>query len=208
MNDDIAHHRRMKKLALILVVIASIACMGFSFAPTQSTITLTGTGKVQVQPDFATISLGVETKNLADNEKKVKELIETLGQHGVEESDIKNTWFNIYHDHYCGHRVNNQLSVTVRNIEDLGKIIAATTSAGATFVSGIQFGIEDSSVAYNQAIEKAIESAKQKASVFGDLQIISIKEIQNYGYEHDNVEITATVEIVFSVSSLPTPQQQ
>lgn len=203
------------------------------------TIKVTGTGKVKVQPDFATIGLSVETKSRnieeaqSENAKIVQELIETLAKHGVHESDIKTTWFNIYpdHDHYggrvLGHRVSNNLSVKVRNIENVGKIIDASTSAGAGIVSGVQFGILDSVAPYNLALRKAVDSAREKAFVLSvatevagyETRIVSVKEItNNFGFEtyarasadgfggghtqimHDDIEVSATVEIVFKVA--------
>lgn len=208
---------------------------------TESTITVAGTGKLKVQPDFATINLSVETKNRniedaqTENAEIVRNLVEVLVQHDIDEKDIKTTWYNIYpdHDHYggrvLGHRVSNNLSVKVRDIKNVGKVIDATTTAGASTVSGVQFGIEESSNAYGEALAKAVESARQKATLIstisglGALQIDSVKEIssnfyvfENYQYArahsdivgghtpimHDDIEVSATVEIVFRSFSL------
>jgi len=198
------------------------------------TLVVTGTGTATVQSDFATISFHIETasKNLEDaqseNAAAMQNLKHTLGEHNISEQDLTTNWFNIYpeHDyHYgqriIGHRVSNQLSVKVKQLDNVGKVIDLLTANGANMISGVQFGIEDNSKAYNEALTKAVESAKQKAAVlantadFDNLKIVAIKETPNGNigferYDHamysgasntsimqNGIEVSATVKIVF-----------
>ena len=240
----------MKKcIAFALIISALILTVTFSPKTTPTSIeatvhqgkysvTVTGTGSVKVQPDFALISLTVETraKDVIDaqreNSKVVQNLIRKLKEQNIAENDITTSWFNIYPEyHYYyennqpGYIVSNQLSVKVQNINNVGSIIDASTSAGAKIISGVQFGIQNDTPHYNTALIKAVESAKEKALVMsvatntGDIKVVSVKEISmNYGgFErytcttlcsdkiintqiiHSEIEITATVEVVFNV---------
>jgi len=207
-------------------------------------LTVTGTGIVKVKPDFATINLSVETKdkNLEsaqkENAKIVERLVDALALQNISKEDIMTNWFNIYPEYdynfgqrLTGHRVSNHLSVKVRDVENVGKIIDLATATGANIVSGVQFGIENNSAAYNEALIKAIDSARQKAAVLaaaadiGKIRIISVKETSfnhigfaRYDYSmpcfggstsilHNNIEVTATVKVVFGSSDYPSYSQ-
>jgi len=249
----------MKKYFLICVILLTTAlAIGTTFfnAPHQVAacevsghqdkssyeITVTGTGCIKTQPDFASINLNIETKNKnleraqRENTTIVQRLIKVLNEQGISESDINTDWFNIYpeYDHHhhgnnlTAHRVSNQLTIKVRDINNVGKIIDLSTKAGATIVSGVQFGIEKNTHAYNTALVEAIQSAKEKAILVstatepGDLKVVSVKEIfSNYsGYDnyyygryaycagdtnhtsilHNEIKVTATVEVKFKVN--------
>jgi hypothetical protein len=245
----------MKKyLCVSLALVATIVALGataviktpesiqaaeaYSFKHSKG-LHVTATGTVKVKPDFASVIFNVETKhkNVDDARKEnaelMSKLIDSLKEHGVNESDTKTTGFYIYpdHDYYrnqiIGHRASNQLTVKVRDIDSVGKIIDNATSAGASMISGIQFGIEDDAVHYNEALIKAVELAKNKAKILAgaveleNIRIVSIKEVSN-GYHgfgrfdyvsrcssgsghtpvmHNEIEVSATVEIRYELET-------
>ena len=158
---------------------------------------VTGSATTMVQPDFATVSFSIETtnKNLEvaqkENSTIMQNIKSVLSTHNLSEQDLTTNWFNIYPEYNynygnqtqpTGHRVSNQLSLKVREIDNIGKIIDTLTASGANMISGIQFGIEDNSNAYNEALSYAVENAKQKAIVLSnanidDLRIVVVKEM-------------------------------
>ena len=188
-------------------------------------LTVVGTGVVSAPPDYATINMTIETKHsdiqTAQDESAriIDDLAKSLAEYGIGESDIKTTWFNIYPDYgYCGrnstcYRVSNHLTITVRNIDNISKVISTAAELGANNINGVQFGITDNSTTYNEVLTKAVENAKQKAAHLstltglGELQIVSIKEnhdpysIINYHRNSSvmpsNIEVSATVKITF-----------
>lgn len=226
----------MKKYILIAVVLlVSVGMMGMACVGGVGdvAITVTGTGSVRVQPDFAMINFNVESKHMnmkqaqEQNAQTMNNLVEILAEWGVEKTDITTNFFNVYPDyHYgmdrqlMGYVVNNQLGVKVRDIENVGKVIdAAANLVGTVHVNGVTFGVEDNSAAYNEALVKAIYSAKEKASVLtrvanlSELRIVSIKENHSpyFGFEryglaegagtsvlNNGVEVSATVEVIFA----------
>ncbi|MCL2556639.1 MAG: SIMPL domain-containing protein [Firmicutes bacterium] len=203
-----------------------------------SGIILTGTGAIKIKPDFASINLSIETRNInleqaqQENTRIVESLIKVLKTQNIDEQDINTNWFNIYPEYdysfgqrFLGHRVSNQLSIKVRDIFTVGKIIDLSTAAGANIINGVQFGVEDNSKAYNNALIKAVEDAKQKAMVlskligFDNIRIVAIKETNHHfgftrhdysavphmasaGYTqvlHNDIEVFATVKVVFDI---------
>jgi len=206
----------MKKVFIPIAIVASVLLLAIlivistntsSAIPAQApllqhnsgakTITVTGTGLIKVSPDFASISLSVETthQNSATAQKEniqiIEELVNALERHGITKNDISTGWFGVYpiydYNYFVssrvnGYRVTNQLNVKVRDVDNVGKVFDIATAAGANIAHGVHFGIEDNTSAYSKALIKAIDSAKRKVAVlmtaanFSEMRIISIKE--------------------------------
>lgn len=125
-----------------------------------------------------------------------------------------------------GYRVEHMLAITVRNIDDVGEVLDAALSAGANDASNVTYTASHEAEVYGTALGLAIENATAKAdamAVAAGLWLGSIEEINEvsggvslrYGAkaEYDmaggaslgstlrtgNVEVTATVELVFEV---------
>lgn len=141
-------------------------------------ITVNGQGVIKVRPDVAYITLGVLTRDL--DAKKAQELnsaamttvIAAIKAQGVADKDIKTAYYNMYPEYdytekeqrLTGYSVTNNVTVTVRDINAVGKIIDAGIAAGANNANSIQFGLQDSSSYYAQALGLAVANSKQKAA--------------------------------------------
>ena len=145
----------------------------------RGSISVSGTGAINVNPDVAYISLGVSTKGidpkatLEANNRTIAAVISAIREKGIAEKDIRTTDFNMYPDYNngydregeraSGYTVSNNLSVVVRNINAVGDVLGVAANAGANVSGGVQFGLLDNSAAYNEALVLAIESAVGKA---------------------------------------------
>lgn len=145
-----------------------------------SGIDVSGTGKVHVKPNIATTNIGVETvaPTLTDatsqSNTKTQAIIDKIKSLGVADKDIQTSSYNISpitnqpkqgeSPKITGYRVSNQLSVTIRNINDVGKILDAVVAAGANNVYGISFGVDDPTSYQQQARAAAIKDAQDKAA--------------------------------------------
>ncbi len=143
-------------------------------------ITVSGTGKVQVKPDLATTSIGVEitaptlADAMAQATTKMNTIIDKIKSLGVADKDIQTSNFNVTPitnqpkdgttPKITGYRVNNQLNVIVRKLDDLGKILDAAVTAGANNVYGITFGVADPATSIAQARAAAVKDAQDKAT--------------------------------------------
>jgi uncharacterized protein YggE len=160
---------------------ASVVTSSAQQATTDSSgIFVSGTGKVRLKPNIATASIGVEITagNLAEAttqaNAKMNAIIEKIKGLGVAEKDIQTTSYNIQPitaqpragvtPTITGYRVNNQLSITVRKIEDTGKVLDAVVAAGANNIYGISFGVDDPTTYQQQARAAAIKVAQDKAA--------------------------------------------
>ena len=142
-------------------------------------INVSGAGTINVNPDVAYVSLGVNTKGidpkatLEENNRLIAAVIGAIRETGVAEKDIRTTDFNIYPDYNYGYdkkeeqirgyTVTNNVSVVIRKISAVGDVLGVAANAGANVYNGVQFGLLDNSAAYNDALVLAIKNAVGKA---------------------------------------------
>lgn len=138
-------------------------------------IVVIGTGEVKVEPDIATITIGVETKApttqeaLAQNSAQAQAIIDRIRQLGVEAKDIQTTGINIYPfydeqgQNIIGYTVSNMVNVTIRNIAQAGDLIDQVVQVGANRLYGVSFGVSDTEAVMAQAREAAVANARARA---------------------------------------------
>jgi uncharacterized protein YggE len=166
-----------------------------------SGIQVTGTGDVHVTPDLAVTNIGIEVTSATLSEAtdeantKMAAVIDKIKGLGVADKDIQTTSYNVNPltdqsgsnnstPKITGYRVSNQVSVTVRKIGDLGKILDAATSAGANNIYGVNFGVADPTSFQQQARAAAVKDAQDKANQLAQAggltlgKIVSIDETQ------------------------------
>jgi uncharacterized protein YggE len=186
-------------LALIVAVVGFSGCGG---GPTtigtvdinsqQSGIWVSGTGKVTVTPDIATLSLGIEAQaaTVAEAQAQAAVVMGTvmtaLAENGVAEKDIQTQYFSIYQvtkwDDFkdeqvvIGYRVTNMVTAKIRDIEQAGPIIDAVAAVGGDYtrINNISFSVDDPTPYYKEARQKAMADAKDKAEQLAHLAGIGL----------------------------------
>jgi uncharacterized protein YggE len=153
-------------------------------------ISVNGEGTVQVTPDLARVTLGVEVRNasLADAQAeaatRLDAVLQMLKGAGIDEKDIRTTQFTIQpitrFDEQTrrpvseGFLVSNLVHVTFRDISTLGQRLDQITQAGATNIHGIQFDVADPTAAVNQARELAVADARARAEHLASLTGVTL----------------------------------
>jgi len=187
----------MRKKSTILIIVSFIAVTLLVFVTsvqaqtdppeTQNqeprTLSVNGSGVINLEPDIAYIRIGVQTEGenaqeaVASNNQQSQLLLNALTQAGVAEDDIKTTNFSIYpreeRDNEgqttgINYVVNNTVSVTVRDMDQIGLVLDSAVQAGANNISGIQFDVEDREAAQQQAMTAAVENARARAEVLAE----------------------------------------
>jgi uncharacterized protein YggE len=144
-----------------------------------STLQVTGHGSVRVEPDTASVILGVDvirpTLNEAQSDAttQMNAVLEALASEGIADEDIQtvNYSVNIIRDYdemgnpsdIRGFQVSNQVSVIIREIDRVGEILDAVVSVGANSIYGISFYVQDTTDATNQARSLAVDNARAQA---------------------------------------------
>lgn len=144
-------------------------------------ISTQGTGVVTGTPDTVTVVLGVQTQGdsaeaaLEQNAKLATGLLETLKSNGIEDKDLQTSGLSVYPDYdpsgaISGYQVHNQVTATMRDAANSGKLIdAAAGAAGdAIRVQNLSFSISDDSELLAEARAQAVQQAQQQAQQIAD----------------------------------------
>ena len=147
----------------------------------QEGILVTGQGKVMAEPDIATLRLGIEAQETSVARAQtiaiaaMDKVMKALTENGVSDKDIQTQRLSIQRvtrwdrdkeqEVVIGYRVTNIVTAKIRDIDKVGTIVDAVAAAGGdvTRIDSISFSIDDPSDYYEDAREKAMADARQKA---------------------------------------------
>lgn len=198
-------------MSLLLLGLAPMAlAQGAGDASQGSLLTVMGSASVELQPDFATLNLGVVTvgdtvaQAQADNATLMAALLAALEKAGVAKEDIHTSYFNVYPvfgdagvsygmsyssegGKPKGYRVENNLLVTLRDLGGIGGVIDQAMAAGANQSYSLAFDSTRRSEAYDKALQEAVKEARRKGELMAlaaDKTLGSLVELQeqNMGY--------------------------
>ena len=167
----------------ILVVIVAINDISTMVAQSKSstnkrTVTITAEGKISASPDMAIISAsivsnGQSTAEAAQNglDSQSKKLVSYLKTSGIADSDINTSDYSLYPQYgnqadytkITGYTASETLTAKVHDLSKVGSIIGGLTDNGANQIQSVNYTFNDPDAIREQAREKALASAKQKA---------------------------------------------
>jgi uncharacterized protein len=168
-------------------------------AATPRTMSLSGTGTVNVKADKAVIILGAYTEGkqasttIDENAALMTNIIKALKEAGLTDSNIETTAYTVYPNYnydvrmVIGYQVTNLVKVEVTDLNKVGAIIDAASAAGANRIDSVGFGLKDATMAQMKldAYGLAISDAKAKSTVItGGLgvKIVGIQTISESSY--------------------------
>ena len=143
-------------------------------------ISVSGSGKASAKPDIATAVVGIQvtTNTLAEATSqanaKMTSIINQVKSMGVADKDMQTINYSVSPvtqqntpqnttPRITGYNVSNQLRITIRKIDDLGKILDGAVTAGANNIYGVSFSIENPKPLQMQARADAVKDAQDKA---------------------------------------------
>ncbi len=163
-------------------------------------VVVRGEATITVQPDIAKINLSVLTNNVdskvaqADNKRIMSDVLQALEKAGVAKDDMTTSHYNIYQAYDDSmypakdekrvrvYHVSNGITIKTTKIDEVGKLIDVATAAGANDIDGIDFESSKAEEYYQEALKKAMASAKQKAnaitSTFGKTVDVPLRVLE------------------------------
>lgn len=169
---------------------------------TQRLIAMTGTGEVTAAPDMVTVSVGVveieptAAAALNANTAKMTTLMQMLKDAGIAEKDIQTSNFSVNPRYdfdqsrqaqiMVGYEVSNEVTIRLRKVADLGRLLDRLVEAGSNQVNGVSFGIAETAKLEDEARRRATENARHKAEVYAKAagvkigKVMSISETTSY----------------------------
>jgi hypothetical protein len=222
---------RIPTLAVASVALALVAVLGLALGgrPTpaaaqddqRSTISVVGDGRVQTQPDVAYVSLGVDATGSTFSEAQntasaqMQSVINTLTGLGISSDDIRTSRLSASpvtdprnNAVITGYRASNGVQVTVRDLDRVGAIVDAATSAGANRVDGVTFAVENVEAPKSQARAQAMQSARAKADQLAGLagvHVVGIKSIQESDASATPVRFQPQAAVAAAPAAAPAP---
>ncbi|MCB2050825.1 MAG: SIMPL domain-containing protein [Novosphingobium sp.] len=134
---------------------------------------------VKVKPDLVNVGAGVSTlaptavQAMQQNAREMDSVIAKIKALGIAKEDVQTTGINLNAEYdynqslrkqvFRGYRASNQVQVTLRKVEDTGKVLDALVAAGPTDINGPSFSVEDDSAAKAQARKAAMKHAHDQA---------------------------------------------
>ena len=158
----------------------------------QEGIWVSGRGEVTVTPDIATLRLGItaQSVSVAAAQSQATEAMDrvmaALTDNGIAKKDIQTQYFSIrqvtrwdnvkQEEVVIGYRVTNTVTAKIREIDKTGSIIDAVAMAGGdlTRIEGIGFSVDDPSAYYEEARQKAVADAKDKAEQLAEVAGVNL----------------------------------
>jgi len=169
----------MKKISICILVVF-ICAAALSAQASGRTISVSGSGSIQVPADMAKLTFSVQTKDQAaldsvqKNAVRMKAVYEALKKAGINESDISTSNYSLYQESTWKdgkdvpglYVTSNNIVVVLEDVEKSGFIIDTAIAAGVNRMNGISFLVKDSKAALDQARILAFQQAKEKAELY------------------------------------------
>lgn len=143
-------------------------------------LVVVGTGVANAEPEVAQVNAGVELRGddpaalVDEGAQKIDQAISAAQELGVSEEDIQTTGYNLWvetvYDPEKGtptgeviYHLSHYVQVTLRDLNQVGELLAAMVEAGANTISGVSFTVEDPKALVEQARQQALANASARA---------------------------------------------
>jgi uncharacterized protein YggE len=158
------------------------------------TMHTTGSAVIRVQPDKATLRLGVQTFGVtpsdshAKNAGIVEAVLKAVRGEGVPARDIATDYFSIRpeYDPYSqgkqkvvGYWTDNTVVVTLRQVDRLSDVLMAALEAGATTVDDVTFSTNRLRELRDEARAMAVKAAMEKAQALAGAASLAVGDVQS-----------------------------
>ncbi len=142
-------------------------------------ITVPGQGTVIVEPNVASVRLGVnvmaDTAGAARETAAVtmKAILDAVLEQGVARTDVRTAlvslnptmdYSNSKGPRITGYQVQNSVAVTLRELSKTGELIDAALGAGASTLDSLEFHLDDPTSAAERARDEAMSDARARAT--------------------------------------------
>jgi len=184
--------------------------MAVPFSAGAGNIVTSGYGEVRAAPDL--VDIRFEVASIADlplaaveaTAEKYTSVQVALGRLGIERSDIVTTSFRVNEKKdrnpktgevvSLGHEATHAIKMTIKDFAKIGAIVDAAMRAGATRLSGLDFGTTSAESINDAALESAVRRALQTATLMATAaggRLGALVEMSSEG--HVNVDVAESV---------------
>ncbi len=144
-------------------------------------VEVSGAAVLNVTPDRVLLQLGVQSNGTtpdmvqAANTQEIQRVINAVRSLGIEAKDIATDYYIVYpvYEDFSslvikGYRIDNTVSITLRDVKLVDDVVIAALKAGANEVQDVQFYTSELRKYRDQAREMAMKAAGEKAQALAD----------------------------------------
>ena len=189
------------------------------------TISVSGEGIVRAEPDQATVRFGIVTRAEDPEEARrlnaaaAREAMNAVRALGVDEGRMRLESLRLqpareydaqtrrYND--IGFEATRQVVVEVEDLETLPALVAEIVQKGANRLNGIAYELKNRTAARNEALQKAMADAREKAHLMAATldeeigQVLTINE-QSFSFPQPQIRM-AQAQMAVAKSAEPEP---
>lgn len=160
----------------------------------ERTIVVSGYGKATGTNDIAVTTIGFSNvdkdvaKAQVENKRVMDKIMNELKTIGIADKDLQ-TNYSVYPEYNYteqqgqelkGYRVNNQVTVKIRDLSKIAGVLGLAGKYGATEVSGLSFTVDDLENLKSEARDIAVVDAKMKAKKLSAMLSVTLGAVVNY----------------------------
>lgn len=181
--------------ALMLTTALALPLLAPLTAAADTSITVTGEASVAMQPDVATLSLGVTTQGvtateaMTANSAALNVVLDRLKAAGIADRDLQTSNLSLNPNWVgyesgatptiAGYTASNMLTVRVRALDRLGTVLDAAITDGANTLNGLTFELSDPKAKMDEARRAAVADARARAGVLAESAGITLGEVRS-----------------------------
>lgn len=194
---------RRFNLAVVLAAALALGMPGTAFSQPQAStgyamsvdgtlLSVSASADAKRVPDVATISTGVVTQALDANAAmranavQMDKVMKAIRTAGIAERDIQTSGISLNPEYkyvenspptITGYQASNTVSVKVRDLGKLGKVLDTLVAQGANQVNGPSFEVDKPDGAYDEARVGALKKAQARAQTYADALGLKVRRI-------------------------------
>ncbi len=191
----------LKPISLLILVSFGLTSCTIKQVPQEKrTVTVTGTGLVELENDEARLSLSVNTRNwdvikaTEENARLMSQVQTALLKEGVTSDYLSTSGFSIYQEtsYQNGRTVSGQYNVTnniniiIKDVSKAGKIIDIAVRAGANQLSSLNYSVSNTEAAVKQARILAVKQAEKNANTLATSSASALGRVLSIEEEYSN----------------------
>ncbi len=167
-------------------------------------VSISASAEASQVPDIATVSAGVVTQAvdgnsaMRQNAERMAKVLAAIKAAGIAERDVQTSGINLSPQYryveneaptITGYQASNTVSLKVRDVANLGKVLDALAAQGSNQIHGPSFEIDDPEPVYAEARLAALAKARARAVTYADAldlrvrRIVSISEGGGGGFQ-------------------------
>ncbi|MEZ5998499.1 MAG: SIMPL domain-containing protein [Hyphomonas sp.] len=197
----------------------------------ETTLEISAQASVKREPDIAYLSAGVQVERntaaeaMAAQAEAMTGVFKALEKAGVAKKDMQTSNLSLWprydyvevqqpdgtkrgEQRLAGYTVSNQLTIKVRDLDNLGKTMDSLINAGGNTFNGVSFALDDASEAQDEARREAMADALARARLYADaagLRVLRIVKISEGGSYTPQPVPMMRAEMAMADAAISTP---